>query len=92
MAVGMMVYNASGAELFYTLNVKGGVIAGIYDYAAASSGTLTFPDYAGRTGYVHFLECPVDGGGVVVDHALGYPRYTISTATVDKRVFLAMMV
>lgn len=85
----LIIYDSSGTnEVWNSDNVSGGVFAAVKTYAASATDTLTFPQFAGRNAQIVNLKPYYRGGsalGVSLDFSLGYPRVTVSTASLDRR-------
>lgn len=90
MPSGIQVFDSSGNQVFDSNTAKGGVIAGHYTYAAGSTDTLTYPDFAGRSVLINVIYSDPAGAGVTTDTSLGYPRVTVS-ASGSERMFQVMI-
>jgi hypothetical protein len=86
MPAGLQVRNAAGALVWDSTTVVGAIFADIRTYFAASSDTVSFPQYAGQQAAVVPLSPGGrEGIGVSADTTLGYPRFTISPVSENRQ-------
>lgn len=87
MASGMRVYNASGALVWDSTTVLGGIFMDVRDFGPSETATLTYADYAGS----NVAVAPLTPGGrsgfnATADTSLGYPRVQVGTSTASRRI------
>lgn len=89
---GLQVFNDAGSVVWDSTKVAGGVIATIATYAAAQTGVLTFPQFAGRSAQIVPDRIWFFGADatVVADTALGYPRVTVTASTASRRFMVVV--
>lgn len=84
MSYGLQAFDASGALMWDSSTVNGGVSIDYQEVASAATGTFTYPALAGRTPFITTIfDAPT--GSIVVDTALGYPRVTVSAVSFLRR-------
>lgn len=85
--MGLTIYSPTGAEVWNTDTVAGGVIADVKTYGPTETATLTYPSFPGRSVLIVQLTQRATSGAswVTTDTALGYPRVTVTTASSTRR-------
>jgi hypothetical protein len=78
MAFGIRLRDAAGAVIWDTSTVAGGIVADVFDVAASTTMTKTYPDFAGSTCRV-FCPAYLQIEPSTVDTALGYPRVNVGS-------------
>lgn len=86
----LTIYDGNGNYVWDTDSVAGGVIAATLSFAPTTTGTWSYPAFAGRQAFiVNTIGLPSEGDtGVDLNMDAGYPRVIVRAANRDRSILL----